>query len=339
MTRPSIKDVAARAGVSLGTVSNVLNRPEAVKPSTRAKVEQAIKDLGFVRNDSARQLRAGSSRTLAYVVLDAANPFFTDVARGLDEVAKQSGFVLFLCDSGQDASREDDYLEQLLEQRVRGVCITAVDYSNPRLRRLPALGVPVVLVDSKPAGAGGPWCSVGVNDLDGGDIAATHLLENGHTRLAFVGGPLAVPQVADRLAGAHLAMERAGLAKESLQVLETAALTVAAGRQAGERLLGIPRRRRPTAVFCANDLLAMGMLQQMSAHGVNVPQDLAIVGYDDIEFAAAATIPLTSVHQPRHALGRVAAELVLDESHNPDTHEHRHVQLDVELVVRASSIP
>lgn len=339
MTRPSIKDVAARAGVSLGTVSNVLNRPETVRPSTRVKVEQAIEALGFVRNDSARQLRAGNSRTLAYLVLDAANPFFTDVARGLDEVAKESGFVVFLCDSGQDADREDDYLEQLLEQRVRGVCITAVDYANPRLHRLPSLGIPVVLVDSRPAGDGGQWCSVGVNDFDGGDIAATHLIENGHSRLAFVGGPLDVPQVADRLAGARHAVERAGLTPGSLQVLETTSLTVGAGLRAGERLLGIPRRRRPTAVFCANDLLAMGVLQQMSAHGVNVPRDLAIVGYDDIEFASAAAIPLTSVHQPRHAIGRAAAELVLEESEFPSTHVHRHVQLDVELIVRASSVP
>jgi LacI family transcriptional regulator len=339
MTRPSIKDVAARAGVSIGTVSNVLNHPALVRPETRARVERAIDKLGFVRNDSARHLRSGSSRTLAYVVLDAANPFFTDVARGIDDVAKDQRLALYLCDSVQDAAREDDYLEQLAEQRVKGICITPVDDANPRLRQLPQMGVPVVLVDRAPSGKAAEWCSVDVDDHAGGELAVTHLLEAGHKSVAFVGGPLTIPQVEQRLAGARHAIKLAGVDEDRLVVRETLALTVAEGRRAGERLIGLPRRRRPTSVFCANDLLALGVLQQMTQQGVRVPDDIAIVGYDDIEFASAAAVPLTSVSQPRNQIGRAAAELVLAEADSPEGHEHRHVQFDPELIVRASSNP
>lgn len=337
MVRPSIKDVAARSGVSLGTVSNVLNRPDAVRPETRQRVEDAIRDLGFVRNDSARQLRAGVSRTIAYLVLDAGNPFFTDVARGIDEVAREQHLAVYLCDSGQDPDREDEYLDQLLEQRVRGVCVTPVDAANPRFRTLVDRGVPVVMVDRAPGPDEDRWCSVGVDDVLGGELAVTHLRERGHARIAFVGGPERIPQVADRLAGARSATVESGASADDLHVVLTDALTVGEGRRAAARILGLPARRRPTAVFCANDLLALGALQQLTQQGVRVPDDMALVGYDDIEFAAAAAVPLTSVMQPRLLIGRTAAGLLLAEAEEGAEHEHRHVEFAPELVVRQSS--
>jgi LacI family transcriptional regulator len=336
MAKVSIKDVAARAGVSLGTVSNVLNRPSAVRAATRAKVESAIAELGFVPNASARQLAAGRSRTIAYLVLDATNPFFTDVARGIEEVAKAEGLALFICNSDQDAEREDQYLEQLTELRARGVLITAMDYANPRLQRLRDTGVPVVLVDRAPAESS-EWCTVGVDDVSGGELAVTHLVEAGHTRLAFVGGPADIPQVHDRHVGASAATAAAGLPEKALTLIRTSGLTIAEGRRAGERLLGLPRRTRPTGVFCANDLLALGLLQHLSQHGVRVSDDVAIVGYDDIEFASAAAVPLTSVAQPRHLLGRTAARLLADEAERGSEHEHQHVVFPPELVARAST--
>jgi LacI family transcriptional regulator len=329
-----VKDVAAAAGVSLGTVSNVLNRPELVSPATRAKVEDAMAALGFVRNESARQLRAGSSRIVAYLMLDAGNPFFTDVARGVEEAARAAGLSVFLCNSNEDARREKDYLDLLEQQRVQGVLITPVDPDSDRLTNLPARGTPVVVVDRTAEDS--VHCSVAVDDVLGGDVAITHLLELGHTRIAYVGGPSNIGQVIDRRAGAHVAMARAGLPAENLVEILTGALTVAEGRGAGQRLAGLPADRRPTAAFCANDLLALGLLQQCVSLGLRVPEDLAIVGYDDIEFAAAAAVPLTSVRQPRHLLGRTAAELLLDESGNPD-HSHQRVMFTPELVVRTST--
>ena len=336
MASVSIKDVAAKAGVSLGTVSNVLNRPDTVRPATRARVEAAIAELGFVPNASARQLAAGRSRTIAYLVLDAGNPFFTDVARGVEEVARASGLSLFMCNSDQDADREDQYLEQLAELRVRGVLITAMDYTNPRLRKLRRQGVPVVLVDRAPVDAE-DCCTVGVDDVAGGELAISHLVEAGHRHLGMVGGPADIPQVADRHAGALNAMSAAGLDPQGLVWIQTDALTIAEGRRAGERLLGLSKRLRPTGIFCANDLLALGLLQHLTQHGVRVPEDVAIVGYDDIEYAAAAAVPLTSVAQPRQLLGRTAARLLAEESDSGTTHEHQHVVFPPELIARAST--
>jgi LacI family transcriptional regulator len=329
-----VKDVAAAAGVSLGTVSNVLNRPELVSPATRAKVEAAMASLGFVRNESARQLRAGSSRLLAYLMLDAGNPFFTDVARGVEDAAREAGLSVFLCNSNQDADREADYLDLLEQQRVHGVLVTPVDPYSSRLLTLPARGTPVVVVDR--AIDDGERCSVAVDDVLGGEVAVSHLLELGHTRIAYVGGPANIGQVTDRRAGALRVMKRAGLPAGNLVEVLTGALTVAEGRGAGQRLAGLPKARRPTAAFCANDLLALGLLQQCVSLGVRVPDDLAIVGYDDIDFAAAAAVPLTSVRQPRQLLGRTAAELLLDESSNPN-HKHQRVTFTPELVVRTST--
>jgi LacI family transcriptional regulator len=332
----SVKDVAQRAGVSLGTVSNVLNRPETVKATTRERVERAIAELGFVRNESARHLRGGHSRMIAYLMLDQSNPFFTDLTRGIEEVAKANHLAVFLCNSDQDPQREDEYLSLVLEQRIRGVLITAVDFDNERLRLLPARGIPVVFVDRPPV-PDGDWCSVGVDDIEGGNLAAAHLLDQGHRRIAFVGGPAIIPQVADRHVGALRATEGAGLDADALTVLDTTNLGVAEGRRAGARLLGLPAQRRPTGVFCANDLLALGFLQEMTQQGVVIPEEIGIVGYDDIEFAAAAAIPLTSVRQPRALLGSTAAELLIDEANSNGEHVHRQIQFTPELIVRSSS--
>jgi LacI family transcriptional regulator len=318
------------AGVSLGTVSNVLNRPDRVSESTRLRVEEAMRRLGFVRNESARQLRAGHSNTVAYVMLDATNPFFTDVAQGIEQGVEQHDLSLFLCNSDNRVDREAAYLRRLQQQRVQGVLITPIDPAAAHLAEV-AQGTPLVIVDR--VGTAGSFCSVAVDDVLGGRLAVEHLLDLGHERIAFVGGPMNLGQVRDRLAGAALALEESSA---ELVTIELDALTVAEGRTAGERIAGMPSSTRPTAAFCANDLIALGLLQQCVALGMQVPGDLAIVGYDDIEFAAAAAVPLTSVRQPRRELGRRAAELLFDEVSNPD-HEHEQVQFTPSLVARTST--
>jgi LacI family transcriptional regulator len=226
-------------------------------------------------------------------------------------------------------------LDLLVQERVRGVLITAIDYNNDRLRSLPAVGVPVVLVD-RAAKNEDRWCSVGVDDRAGGRLAVTHLLDTGHRRIAFAGGPQTIPQVVDRLHGAKQAIRSARRPADTLTVIETTGLNVAQGRNVGERLMGMPQRNRPTAVFCANDLLALGVLQHLTQQGLAVPDDIAIVGYDDIDFAAAAAVPLTSVRQPRHQLGRTAIDLIMRDSAD-DPHEHQQIQFMPELIVRSSS--
>ncbi len=334
-TPVSIREVAALAGVSVGTVSNVLNRPEVVAEPTRTRVQAAIKQLGFIRNESARQLRAGRSRTIGLVVLDVANPFFTDVARGVEDEASEAGLAVILCNSDDQKAKESRYLEVLEEHRVQGILITPVAGADARLARVQRRGTPVVLVDSRSPSRG--QCSVSVDDVLGGDLAVSHLLEAGHERIAFVGGPLSIRQVSDRREGAVRALERAGRAPGDLHVAETPALNVSAGQKAAAMLADLPPEIRPTAVFCANDLLALGVLQELTSRRIRVPDGIAIVGYDDVDFAAAAAVPLSSVRQPRHQLGRAAAQLLIEEALGDGTHRHRQVVFEPDLVVRASS--
>jgi LacI family transcriptional regulator len=331
----SIRDVAALAGVSVGTVSNVLNRPDIVARPTRDRVQAAIKTLGFVRNESARQLRAGRSRIIGLVVLDVANPFFTDVARGVEDEASLSGLAVILCNSDDQLPKETRYLELLEEHRVQGILITPVAGADERLALLQRRGTPVVLVDSRSPSGG--QCSVAVDDVLGGDVAMTHLIGEGHQRVAYIGGPASFRQVTDRRDGALRALTRAGRDPGTLTVIETPALNVSAGQQAGAAIAAMPAGTRPTGVFCANDLIALGLLQEMTTRGIAVPDELAIVGYDDIEFAAAAAVPLSSVRQPRQQLGRTAAQLLLEEALAPDDHTHRQVMFEPELEVRRSS--
>lgn len=331
---PSVKDVAAAAGVSLGTVSNVMNRPAMVSARTRERVERAMADLGFVRNEFARQLRLGTNQSLAYVMLDATNPFFTDVAQGIEVAAASADVTLYLCNSNNSHAREESHLANLLQQRVQGILLTPLDPDSPTLDAVKARGVPLVIVDR--TRRDNSLCSVAVDDVLGGRLAVEHLIDRGHRRVAFVGGPETLGQVHDRLTGARAAWADAGRAAEDLTVVPTTAMTVAEGHEAGQRLAGLPRQQRPTAAFCANDLIALGLLQQAIGAGASVPGDLAIVGYDDIVFAGAAAVPLTSVRQPRQLLGEAAAELVLAET-EPD-HVHRQVTFQPELVARASTV-
>lgn len=324
----SMKDVAARARVSPGTVSNVLNRPELVNPATRDRVLAAIAELGFVRNESARQLKSGRSKTLAYVVLDTGNPFFTDVARGVEEAAAAAGRAMFLCNSAGDPARQSQYLDLLEQHRVEGILLTSVHGPDEQLARLHGRGMPVVVVAQE---AGPGTCAVTVDDVAGGELAAAHLLELGHRRVALIGGP-----AFERLDSAQRVLAAAGVPGPTL--LPTARADITEGRLAGERLAGIPAGQRPTAAFCANDLLAIGLLQSCVRLGLRVPDDVAIVGYDDIDFAAGAAVPLTSVVQPRHRLGGTAAELLIEEAQGAADHQHRQVVFTPELAVRASTV-
>jgi LacI family transcriptional regulator len=327
-----IRDVAAAASVSVGTVSNVLNAPERVAPATVARVHAAIEELGFVRNDAARQLRAGRSRSIGLLVLDVGNPFFTDLARAAERHAAHSNLVVLLGTTDDDPQRERAYVDTFEEQRVFGLLISPVSEDLDRVLVAHRRGIPVVLVDRD--GSGTPLASVAVDDVAGGRMAATHLCEQGRRRIAFVGGPHGLRQVADRLAGAREAVrEYPGV---TLEAIPTDEPSVLAGRAAGERLCALPAGRRPDAMFCANDLLAIGMLQALMSGGLSVPDDIALIGYDDIDFARSAAVPLSSIRQPSADIGTTAIDLLLAAAESPDV-EPQHVVFSPELVARAST--
>ncbi|MFF5264548.1 LacI family DNA-binding transcriptional regulator [Actinomadura viridis] len=343
MPQSSIREVARRAGVSVGTVSNVLNRPDLVAEATRDRVRAAIQELGFVRNESARRLRQGPSRgaydrratkprprAFGIVVEDLTNPYATDVARGAELAINEAGHDALWLSSDHSPDKERRSLELLAEHEAAGVLIVPVGIGPADIDRMRASsGMAVVLIDH----AGPDVCSVQVDHVAGGDIAAAHLLSLGRRRLAFVSGSLAPQPCAERCHGAARTLAKAG-GGELVTLLQDA-MSPTEGRAAAHRLLALSPV--PDAVFCANDLLAIGMINELQRLGVRIPDDIAVIGYDDIELASSSAVPLTTIRQPRYAVGEEAAELALAEFAEGESHLHRQVILTPELVIRESA--
>ncbi|MGI5516130.1 LacI family DNA-binding transcriptional regulator [Streptomyces sp. CA-106131] len=331
---PTIKDVAAAAGVSLGTVSNYLNRPNSVAPKTRAKVQKVVEELGFVRNAGAALMRSGRARTIGLVVLDVTNPFFTELARGAEEAARERDLLIILCNSDEDPDKEQRYLEVLEEQRVLGVLISAVDGKAAGVDRLRQRGTSVVLVES----ARPNFCSVRADDVGGGDLAAEHLIGLGHRELIYVSASLSVRQYKERLEGVRHAMARHGLPEGALTIVEQGLKgSTMDGRLAGEQVLA--GRLPGTGIVCSNDLVALGVIAALVRGGVRIPQDVSIVGYDDIELAQQGVLALTTVQQPKQSMGRTATQLLIEEADQGGRHAHQQIVFQPELVVRESTGP
>jgi len=331
--RESIVDVARHAGVAVGTVSNVLNKPGHVAPATRDRVLAAIDELGFVRNASARRLRAGSIPPIGAVVLDIANPFFTEVARAVEDRLADDDCTLMLASSDGDPEREARCLRLFEAHGVQGLLVTPGGGLEAVLEAR-SHGLDVVLLDAIAPG----MPSVSVDDVHGARLAVEHLLALGHRRIGFVDGPGAIRQYVDRRTGVHAALAHAGQTPDEVLVEVTVPVLDAAGGDAAvEALFGGPGPA-PTAVFCANDIAALGALRALRRRGLAVPDDVAVVGYDDITVAAELAVPLTSVRQPTHELGRRAADMLLRRHADPSLPAEQ-VQFRPELVVRRSSDP
>ncbi|MEU4559458.1 LacI family DNA-binding transcriptional regulator [Actinoplanes sp. NPDC023936] len=328
MARATIRDVARVAGVSDATVSNTVNRPHLVNPATQDRVRQAMETVGYVPNAAARALRVGRTRTLGLVVLDFGNPFFAEVAAGAEQAAVEAGAEVALFHTGLgENTREQRLLHRLAEWRLDGLVITPNDVDDPALTLIAERGTPVVVLAREvPSGR---HSAVRSDDLLGGEIAARHLLDHGHRRLAFAGW-----RRDERYDGAARV---AATADTTLEWLDTGNADIAGGRAVGARLAGLPSRRRPTAVFCANDLIAAGVIQQLTRYGLRVPDDLAVVGFDDTDLASAASaVELTSVRQPAAEIGRAAVQLVLDEVKDRNR-RGRDMVFQPELVIREST--
>ena len=331
----SVRDVAQRAGVSVGTVSNVLNSPTKVAPATVAKVQSAIDDLGFVRNDAARQLRAGKSRSIGLVVLDVRNPFFTDLARGAEEAAADHNMSVLLANSDEIVDRELSMLGLFEEQRVHGVLVTPVSDNLEPFRKARDRGTPIVLVDRKSKDKN--FSSVSVDDVAGGYLAGSHLIETGGKRIAYVGGPVSIQQVTDRLKGIEKCVaENPGV---TLEFIPCKSLSVLSGREIGEEILKRANSKRPDAIFAANDLVAIGIMQAcLTSDEIKIPKDLRLIGYDDIGFASTAIVALSSIRQPTHEMGARAVELLIQEAEASDgKRKFKHIEFQPELVVRDST--
>jgi LacI family transcriptional regulator len=326
----SLRDVAKTAKVSVGTVSNVLNRPEIVAEKTLNRVRETIKELGFVPNGFARQLRFGNSRTIGLIVPDVSNPFFTEVARGVEDGANKRDYAVFLCNSDESIAKEERYINVLIEQQVRGVLFSPSDIKSNRMDEMKGRGISVALLDQEQKG--NDHCSVSVDDVYGGRIAIEYLSDLGHHNIAWVCGPESIPQVAERGIGVAKAA-KAGNVK--IETIRGPLMNSAQGEEAAKAILALPTL--PTAIFCANDLLALGVMRGLMAAKVKVPDQVSILGYDDINFASSAAVPLSSISQPAYQMGVTAADLLLSECEDGESHQHQQIKFQPKLVEREST--
>lgn len=327
----SIKDVARLARVSTATVSNTINRPGMVLPTTRDRVNSAINELGFIPNQHARQLNGLSSQVLGLVVIDGSNPFFTDIARAVESTASESEHMVILCNSGGSVQKEASFMRLLAGQRVRGILLTPATSNHEEFESNSP--VPIVYLDHS---SGSEACSVSVDDIRGGRLAAAHLIDLGHQTIAFVGGPDGIRQHADRFQGLTDEISSRGLEGVIRVVrIETESIDTAAGAAAVSTLLR--RNRLPTAVLCANDLLAFGVYRALAHAGISIPSDVSLMGYDDIDVAADWVVPLTSVRQPTAEIGREATRLLLEHSSGLADHRHEQIVFQPALVTRQST--
>jgi LacI family transcriptional regulator len=330
---PTIHDVAAAAGVSKSTVSNVVRGAEEVSDATRARVQNAIARLGYKPNAIARQFVKQRTTVLGVLVGDLSNPYYAQMAQVVERAAFRRGHTTMFCNiEGADLAVAG--VDALLEQRVAGIVFLAFIRRSDELDdALQRAGIPIVFL-----GLSERWGdSVGPRDRQGGKLATEHLLELGHRRIGYVRTPL-VEASGDRARrdGYRAAMRRDGIVPLPVYVWTPGALTIAAGRETVELGAALRRPDAPTALFVSNDIGAIALIEACERLGVRVPDDLSVVGFDDIALAGLQRISLTTVAQPLDAQAERAVALLLERIENPRLGP-RHESADVELRVRGST--
>ncbi|MGB2874775.1 MAG: LacI family DNA-binding transcriptional regulator [Gaiellaceae bacterium] len=329
----TIKDVARVSGVSAMTVSRVINQSARVRPDTRRRVEDAIADLGYVPSRLARGLSRQRTGTLAVIVPDVANPFFTMVVRAAEDVARRGGYRVILCDTRGDLSIERDVVEELIAHRVEGIVIAPVDNrSSSHLRRLENFGVPVVLVDRTFPDF---ECDAVLGDSVGGaQQLVEHLISLGHRRIGLIVETEAVSTARDRRRGYETALATAGIPLDPALVAVDTAVDPAGGYAGMGRLLEL--EDRPTAVFAVNNLVALGAIEAVRDAGLEVPDDVALVCFEDIEYASRLYPFLTALEQPAGTFGTLATQILLERIQARGPARRNVVVLPGEFIVRRS---
>jgi LacI family transcriptional regulator len=330
----TIHDVASHAGVSAMTVSRVINESPRVSADTRRRVQASITQLGYVPNRLARGLIQRKTGALGVIVPDVANPFFTLVVRGVEQVAWRAGYHVILCDTQGDLERERGYLEDMVAFQVEGVLIAPVgDRSRPQLRLLTRNNVPFVLIDRSIAGFDGDL--VQGDSVVGARQLVEHLIELGHRRIGMITETADVSTARDRVQGYRDALEGAGVEFDPDLVAESSAIDPDAACEATLRLLALPEP--PTAVFAVNNIAVIGVVEAARQQGLEIPSDLALVCFDDIEHVSRLYPFITVMAQPAEAFGTIATQLLLDRLGSRVDHKRRIVVLPADFIIRESS--
>jgi LacI family transcriptional regulator len=328
---PTIYDVAARAGVAPVTVSRVLNNSGYASEATRRKVEAAVAELGYTPNRLAQGLRSKQTRTLALIVTDITNPFWTTVARGVEDAAHRDGFSVVLCNTDESQSKQNQYVDLLLQKQVDGFLLVPAGNDAETVLLIQERGVPVVVLDRRIAV---PADSVRCDSEGGAYHLTQHLIERGHRRIAVLSGSRDVSTATDRVTGYRRALGDAGIPVDERLICHRS-FTQEAGYEMTLEVLKIPPQ--PTALFAVNNFIAIGAVRALREAGLRVPEDMALVAFDDLPLTLIIEPFLTVASQPAYAMGQRATELLLSRLAGEGAEVPAEIVLPTDLVVRMSS--
>jgi len=326
----TMKDVADYAGVSTATVSRVLTGKDSVNPNLRLRVERAIKELGYRPNRAARELRIGAVLKIGVVLSDIQNPFFTRCLAGIESILQNSEYVLLLGNSNENPEIEEMHLSSLINEGVAGIILAMTGQNEESYRNIVRMDIPIVAIDREL-----PFISVDtitIDNITASRQATEHLVILGHERIGFIGGPTQISTAANRLKGYQDVLSELNIPIDPTLFVDGGFLQ-SGGKVAMEKLLQLPKP--PTAVLIANNLMTLGALQTIHQRNLLIPDDLALVGFDDTPWNIAMQTPLTVVAQPTYQLGEFAARMLIDRIKNPHLPKQK-IMLQAELIIRDS---
>ncbi|WP_025130158.1 LacI family DNA-binding transcriptional regulator [Pseudomonas sp. PH1b] len=328
----TIKDVAALAGISYTTVSHVLNKTRPVSEEVRVKVEAAIQQLDYVPSAVARSLKAKTTATIGLLVPNSLNPYFAELARGIEDYCERNGYCVILCNSDDNPQKQRNYLRVLLEKRIDGLIVTSAGGDSGLAQGLAGVRTPMVIVDRGLEGVDADL--VRIDHHHGAYLATRHLLELGHRDIACIGGPANTSVAQMRLAGFHQALQEAGVEVPAGRILESD-FSSTGGYRAAAQLL---ERDPPSAIFAANDMMGIGVLRAAAERNIRVPSELSVIGFDDILMSRYVFPALTTVGQSILQLGETAAELLLRRIASRDLPVDQRI-VTPNIVLRESTAP
>jgi LacI family transcriptional regulator/LacI family repressor for deo operon, udp, cdd, tsx, nupC, and nupG len=328
----NLTEVARQAGVSISSVSRTINDTGRIGEETRARIRDVMRRMGYKPNRVARRLRSGGScHLIGLIIPDIRNPFFADIVRGVEDTARQANFAVLLCNYDEDADKERFYLDVMRAESVDGIIIPPLKANDPAVLEFAAEGVPVVCVDRSISGA--RLDKVEVDNKQGAFEATAHLVARGHMRIGMIAGPVSSSTSRARVAGYRAALKQAGLPFEA-GLVRHGDYQQESGRLHAAAFLSLAKP--PSALFAANGMMAIGMLEAIRARDLRIPEQVAVVCFDDLPLATVFTPPLTVVRQPACEAGSAAARLLLERIEAP-VREPVSVLLRPELVVRGSA--
>ncbi len=327
----TIKDVARMAGVSTTTVSHVINKTRFVAEATQKKVWEAIDELNYAPSAVARSLKCNTTRTIGMLVTKSANPFFAEVVHGVEDYCYRAGYTLILCNTEGNLTKQRDYLRMLAEKRVDGLLVMCSDLDNELLGLLERQkDLPMVIMDWGPETV--TTDKIRDNAEKGAYLATRHFIDSGHTDIGCVSGHLQRTTCVERMKGFNAAMQESNLSVNSDWIIEGDFECETGVKAANEFIL---MDKRPSAIFCFNDIMAMALISTFEQAGVRVPDDISVIGYDNIDLSPFFSPPLTTIHQPKHRLGKKAVELLMARIKDKG-HDSQLFIMEPELVERKS---